>query len=54
LAIAVGGIIKDVIDTIYQAPVGYDVVYLIEMGLLLMTVFTMVPLIRKNPSLVQA
>ena len=53
LAIAVGGIIKDLIDGVYQAPVGYDVVYMIEMAILLMTVFTMIPLIRKNPSLVQ-
>ena len=51
-AIAVGGVIRDVIDAVYQAPSGYDVVYSIEVGMLLVTIMTMMPLLRKSPSLV--
>jgi BCD family chlorophyll transporter-like MFS transporter len=54
LAIGVGGIIRDVVDSVFRAPLGYDVVYLIEIVLLFLTIVSMVPLIRKSPPLVQA
>jgi BCD family chlorophyll transporter-like MFS transporter len=51
LAIAVGGVIRDVIDSVYQAPLGYEVVYAIEVVLLLVTVLTMMPLVKKSPQM---
>jgi BCD family chlorophyll transporter-like MFS transporter len=53
LAIAVGGIIRDVIDSIYQPPLGYEMVYTIEIILLIATVLTMIPLMKKNSSLIR-
>ena len=52
LAIAVGGIIRDVVDSIYQPPLGYEIVYAIEIILLIATVLTMIPLMKKIPSLI--
>jgi BCD family chlorophyll transporter-like MFS transporter len=54
LAVAVGGVIRDVIDNIYQAPLGYEFVYTIEIGVLFLTIFTMMPLIKKGPQLVNS
>ena len=48
LAIAVGGIIRDVVDSIYQPPLGYEMVYAIEIILLIATVLTMIPLMKKS------
>ena len=53
LAIAIGGIIRDLIDSVYQAPLGYEAVYLIEIVMLFLTVLAMIPLIKKNSPLVQ-
>jgi len=52
-AIAAGGIIRDVVDSVYWAPVGYEAVYFIEIVMLFLTVVAMAPLIRKSPPLVQ-
>jgi hypothetical protein len=51
-AIALGGIIRDVVagiapDTAFGAAVGYDLVYGIEIVLLVATLVTMVPLMRR-------
>jgi len=54
LAIAAGGVIRDLIDTFYQAPLGYDFVYSIEIVMLAITVITMLPLIKKPPHVVRA
>jgi len=53
-AIAIGGIIRDVVDSAYQAPFGYDAVYAIEIGLLLITMITMMPLMKKLPQVIRA
>jgi BCD family chlorophyll transporter-like MFS transporter len=52
-AIAAGGIIRDVVDSAYQAPFGYDAVYAIEMGLLVITMITMIPLMKKLPQVIR-
>jgi len=52
-AIAAGGIIRDVVDSVYWAPLGYEAVYFIEIVMLFLTVVAMAPLIRKSPPLVQ-
>ena len=54
LAIAAGGVIRDLIDTFYQAPLGYDFVYSIEIVMLAITVITMLPLMKKPPHVVRA
>ncbi len=54
LAIAAGGVIRDLIDTFYQAPLGYDFVYSIEIVMLAITVITMLPLMKKPPHVVLA
>jgi BCD family chlorophyll transporter-like MFS transporter len=53
LAIALGGIIRDLVARLVThdalgATMAYDVVYCIEIGLLLATLVTMVPLIRRR------
>jgi len=47
LAIGVSGIIRDVIDSVYQAPTGYNSVYSIEIIMLVITIITMIPLMRE-------
>ena len=54
LAIAAGGVIRDLIDTFYHAPLGYDFVYSIEIVMLAITVITMLPLMKKPPHVVRA
>jgi len=54
LAIAAGGVIRDLIDTFYQAPLGYDFVYSIEIVMLVITVITMLPLMKKTLHVVPA
>jgi len=49
IAIAVSGIIRDVIDSIYQAPLGYNCVYALEIVMLFATIITMAPLMLKMP-----
>ena len=49
IAIAVSGIIRDVIDSIYQAPLGYNCVYALEIVMLFATIITMAPLVLKMP-----
>jgi BCD family chlorophyll transporter-like MFS transporter len=46
LAIAVSGIIRDVVDAYLGAPLGYEVVYSLEVGMLVLTVMAMTPLLR--------
>ena len=52
VAIALGGILRDVVSTAAPhtslgAAVGYDFVYALELVLLIATVFTMAPLLRR-------
>jgi BCD family chlorophyll transporter-like MFS transporter len=47
LAIALGGVIRDVAATQTSSVNAYHVVYLIEIGLLIATMFAMAPLIRR-------
>ena len=49
VAIAAGGVIRDLLDSHYQAPFGYDMVYSIEIAMLAITMITMVPLMKKWP-----
>jgi len=51
IAIAASGIVRDVIDSIYQAPIGYNTVYCVEIAMLFITIITMTPLMRKNPQI---
>ena len=60
LAIALGGILRDVVNTLVPhgrlgSATGYDFVYSLEMLLLFVTLVTMIPLIRRVgvPSLKQ-
>ena len=46
LAIAVSGIIRDLVDAYFGAPLGYEMVYAFEVGMLVLTVMTMIPLLR--------
>jgi BCD family chlorophyll transporter-like MFS transporter len=48
-AVAIGGIIRDITDTLYGAPNGYNFVYSIEILLLVATMISMAPLTRKMP-----
>ena len=52
VAIATGGVIRDLIDALYQAPLGYDIVYALEIMMLVITMLTMMPLIKKLPQTV--
>ena len=52
VAIAAGGVIRDLIDALYQAPLGYDIVYALEIMMLVITMLTMMPLIKKLPQTV--
>ena len=54
VAIAAGGVIRDLIDALYQAPLGYDAVYALEIVMLVVTMLTMMPLIKKLPQAVRA
>jgi BCD family chlorophyll transporter-like MFS transporter len=54
VAIAAGGVIRDLVDALYQAPLGYDAVYALEMVMLVVTMLTMMPLIKKLPQTVRA
>jgi BCD family chlorophyll transporter-like MFS transporter len=47
LAIALGGVIRDIAATQTSSVNAYHVVYLIEIGLLIATMFAMAPLIRR-------
>jgi len=51
LAIAVSGVIRDVMDSLYEAPLGYNTVYSIEILMLFITIITMIPLMKKLPQL---
>jgi BCD family chlorophyll transporter-like MFS transporter len=50
LAIALGGIIRDVIASQSTPVMGYTAVYALEVLLLIATIVAMVPLLRRNPS----
>jgi BCD family chlorophyll transporter-like MFS transporter len=54
LAIAAGGVIRDLFDTFYDPPLGYDCVYGIEIVMLAITMVTMIPLMKKNPQMARA
>jgi BCD family chlorophyll transporter-like MFS transporter len=54
VAIAAGGVIRDLIDALYQAPLGYNAVYTLEIVMLVVTMLTMMPLIKKLPQTVRA
>jgi hypothetical protein len=49
LAIALGGIIRDVVATQTASATAYAAVYAIEIGLLIGTMYAMSPLIRRTP-----
>ena len=50
LAIALGGIIRDVVASQSTPVMGYTAVYALEVLLLIATIVAMVPLLRRNPS----
>jgi BCD family chlorophyll transporter-like MFS transporter len=50
LAIALGGIIRDVVASQSSPVMGYTAVYSLEVLLLIATIVAMVPLLRRNPS----
>jgi BCD family chlorophyll transporter-like MFS transporter len=54
LAIALGGIIRDVVASQSTPVMGYTAVYALEVLLLIATIVAMVPLLRRNPSPVSA
>jgi BCD family chlorophyll transporter-like MFS transporter len=58
IAIALGGIIRDVVTSLapqsrFGAATGYDFVYAIEVALLFITLFTMMPLLRRVGGITQ-
>jgi MFS transporter, BCD family, chlorophyll transporter len=49
LAVAAGGVVRDLLASVYPGALGYDFVYSLEIFMLVITILTMIPLEKRHP-----